>query len=352
VLNARDAAERGAAVLTRTRCVEARRVGGAWAVTLQDAGSGARRQVRARALVNAAGPWAARFLETATPVQPRQRLRLVKGSHIVVARLYEGEHAYILQNRDRRIVFAIPYERRFTLIGTTDVPYDGDPAAVRISPAEIGYLCDSIGRSFTRPVRPEDVVWSYSGVRPLSEDNASDASSVTRDYVLELDGEAPDAALLSIFGGKITTFRRLAEHAMEKLQPRFPAMRPAWTAQAPLPGGDMADADFDRFLGEAGRRWPWLPAPALQRCARAYGTRLDRVLDGARGLADLGRHFGGDFYEKEAGYLTGQEWARSAADILWRRSKLGLHLGAPAQAALRDWLGEANRPAPPERVLQ
>jgi glycerol-3-phosphate dehydrogenase len=329
VLNARDAAERGAEIRSRLLCLGASRDADHWRARLADG-----REVTARALVNAAGPWVARFLGEGLGLPRHAALRLVKGSHIVVPRLFEGDHAYILQNDDRRIVFAIPYERRFTLIGTTDVPYGGDPAAVVISDEETGYLCQVINRYFRKTITPADVVWSYAGVRPLYDDAASNASAVTRDYVLDLD--VVGAPLLSIFGGKITTYRRLAEHAMDKLAPYFPHAGRAWTAGAHLPGGDMPDANFTRFLVGLKAARPWLPADLALRYARAYGTRVERLLDGAKSLADLGRAYGDDVYGAEVDYLVDQEWARSAEDILWRRSKLGLHVGAATKAALAE----------------
>ncbi len=344
VLNARDAHERGALVLTRTRCTAARRAGALWEATVEDTHSRARRQLTARALVNAAGPWAGRFLETAVRIRPRQRLRLVKGSHIVVPRLYDGEHAYILQNRDRRIVFAIPYEGRFTLIGTTDEPYDGDPAEVRISRDEVDYLCDIINRSFTRRIEAADVVWSYSGVRPLSDDEEADPSAVSRDYVLEIDGAAGEAPLLSVIGGKITTYRRLAEHALDKLRPWFPALGPAWTGGAALPGGDIAGADFARFLDELRRRFAWLPQALALRYARAYGTRVGRVLGRGTGPDCLGAELGDGLYEAELHYLMDEEWARTPDDVLWRRSKLGLHVGPQTRARLAEWMDARAAP--------
>jgi glycerol-3-phosphate dehydrogenase len=340
VLNALDAAERGARILPRTRCVAAERRDDLWEAVIEDGATGERETVRARVLVNAAGPWAASFIDEALGVCGRHRLRLVKGSHIVVGKLYDGEHAYILQNEDRRIVFAIPYERDHTLIGTTDVSFDGDPASVSISNAEIAYLCDVVNRHFIPQVAPQDVVWTYAGVRPLYDDEAQSASAVTRDYVLDLE-EAGGAPILSVFGGKITTYRRLAEHALTKLQPHFPAMGPSWTAQAPLPGGDMPEADFDHFLAAFRARFPWLPAALARRYARAYGTRADRLLDGVGGMADLGPHFGDDLYGREVDYLIANEWARTAEDILWRRSKLGLHVAPATRAALEAWLSGA-----------
>jgi glycerol-3-phosphate dehydrogenase len=333
VLNALDARERGATVLTRSRCSAAARAGGRWRARIDSPGGSF--EVAARALVNAAGAWAGAFLASGLGRSEPARLRLIKGSHIVVPRLYEGEHAFILQNADRRIVFAIPFEGRFTLIGTTDVPYEDDPANVAISGEEVAYLCQAINGHFVRQIAPSDVVWSYAGVRPLYNDAAESAAAVTRDYVLELEpGEG--APLLCVFGGKITTYRRLAEQAMEKLAPFFPTARPAWTGGAPLPGGDMADADFDRFLASLRRARPWLPDRLALRYARAYGTRTLRLLGSAGSLAELGRHYGDQVYEAEIAYLADQEWAGSAADMLWRRSKLGLHVSAATRAALEE----------------
>jgi glycerol-3-phosphate dehydrogenase len=337
VLNAMDAVERGADLRTRTRCVAARRDRGCWRATIEDRRSGLRREVRARILVDAAGPWVKRFLEQEAGLPARHSIRLVKGSHIVVPRLYDGSHAHILQNVDRRVVFAIPYERRFTLIGTTDVPFAGDLDEVAITAEETSYLCAAVSRYFRKPVAPTDVVWSYAGVRPLYDDAAASASEVTRDYVLDLDAPAGEAPLLAVFGGKITTYRRLAEHALEKLRPFCPDLPPAWTERAVLPGGDMANADFERFLGGFRARHPWLPAPLARRYARAYGTRAERLIGGARSLADLGECFGGDFHLAELEYLAAAEWAEGAEDVLWRRSKLGLHLPAGAERWVDAW---------------
>ncbi|MFQ5971358.1 MAG: glycerol-3-phosphate dehydrogenase [Alphaproteobacteria bacterium] len=339
VLSCLDAAERGAQVLTRTRCTSARRVDGLWQATLEPVG-GAVRTVRARALVNAAGPWASRLLHDVIESGQRQDLRMVKGSHIVVRRLFAHDHAYILQARDRRIVFAIPFEQDFTLIGTTDVDFDGDPGDVRISEDEVRYLCAAVNRYFARPIAPEDVVWSYAGVRPLYDDGSVEASVVTRDYVLDVDARHGEAPLLSVFGGKITTFRRLAEHAMEKLAAHLGGMGPAWTAAAPLPGGDIPNADFDAFLAELRARHPWLPDALAHRLARAYGTRAETVIGAARGLDGLGACLGGDLYAAEVDYLVRHEWARTAEDILWRRSKLGLHAPPETAGRLATWLAE------------
>ena len=358
VLNAMDAAARGATILTRTKVETARRDGDAWTATLRGPpakgfcgglgkGLGAPSDetwtVRANAVVNAAGPWVSDMLRDGLGARSTAGVRLIKGSHIVTAKLYEGTHAYILQNPDKRIIFAIPYEGAFTLIGTTDVPYAGEPGPVRISDTETHYLCDSINRVFKRPIAPDAVVWSYSGVRPLFDDASENASAVTRDYVLDLDlapGDGRRLPLLSVFGGKITTYRRLAEHALEKLQPYLPRLAPSWTADVPLPGGDMPDADFDRYFGVFQGRYPFLPNDLARRLARDYGTRAERILGEARHLADLGVDFGGGLTQREVEYLLANEWAGTADDILWRRSKLGLHLPNDGILRLQAYLGE------------
>ena len=350
VLNAMDARERGAEILTRTRCETAVRRNGLWEATLVDCESGARRTVLARALVNAAGPWVREMIAKRTGVTVDKSVRLVKGSHIVVPRMFDGDHAYIFQNDDRRIVFAIPYERDFTLIGTTDLDYAGDPGAVAISGEEIAYLCRAVSRYFAKPVRESDVVWTYSGVRPLFDDASGNASAVTRDYVLEMDEPAGEAPMLSIFGGKITTFRRLAEEATEKLGRALGKGGATWTADSPLPGGDIADADFAAFLARLKRGRPWLPDALALRLARAYGTRVERLLGDARGLDGLGTDFGGGVYEAELDYAAREEFAMTGDDFLWRRSKLGLHLDATVRDAIADWFdrrrdGTTNRGA-------
>ena len=292
VLNARDAAERGAMIETRTKLLSAQREGALWQAEI--AGDGGTRTVMARGLVNAAGPWVEDVLQRAASASQDRGVRLIKGSHIVVPKLYEGDHAFLLQNPDRRVVFAIPYEHDYTLIGTTDEPWTGLPGKAHISPEETDYLCETVRRYFAREIHPKDVVWSYAGIRPLYDDHAASASAVTRDYVLDLDGGDGKAPLLSVFGGKITTYRKLAEHALEKLKPFFPAMKPAWTATAPLPGGDMPEADFERFLAELRKAHPWLPQELAHHYARLYGTRSKDVINGARDLPGLGQHFGAD----------------------------------------------------------
>jgi glycerol-3-phosphate dehydrogenase len=308
-----------------------------WRVQVVD-DRGKTTEITARAVVNAAGPWVREVLGGALGFNQSPGVRLVKGSHIVVPRLYQGEHAFILQNDDRRIVFVIPYEGRYTLIGTTDIPFTADPATVAISPEETAYLCRAVSRYFAKPVKPDDVIWSYAGVRPLYDDGSVSASEVTRDYVLDLQVPVNEPPLLSVFGGKITTFRRLAEHALEKLAPYFPTAKAAWTSKAPLPGGDMPDADFERYVADRARALPWLPRPALQALARRHGTRIERILDGARSLGDLGEDFGGGLYAREVDHFLSVEWARSAEDVLFRRTKLGLHLDGSAQRAVADYI--------------
>ncbi len=362
VLNAQDARERGAEVLTRTACRRARRGDdGLWHVTLEaDGPGGADRAFTARAVVNAAGPWVTQVLGQVTGVNRPVGLRLVKGSHIVVPKLYEGDQAYILQNDDRRIVFAIPYERDYTLLGTTDKVFESDPGQVEIDADETDYICQAANRYFQRQVTKADVIWTYSGVRPLYDDANENVSAVTRDYVFDVDGGVDQDSegdgsgqggsgtppLLSVFGGKITTYRKLAEHAMDKLLPlmgaRGRSAGPAWTQDAPLPGGDIADADFEAYLADLKRRYGWLPAHIARRYARAYGTRTETLLDGAESLADLGAHLGDELYAAEVRYLQAHEWARTADDILWRRTKLGLHLSEATQEALAAHLGETG----------
>jgi glycerol-3-phosphate dehydrogenase len=331
VLNARAAAELGATVLTRTRCAKVALSDGAWRAQL--VGPDGELQLSVRAVVNATGPWVTRFLSDATSARSERSVRLVKGSHIVVPRLFTHRFAYIFQNVDRRIVFAIPYEEEFTLIGTTDVDYHGEPGEVHIDDAEVRYLCDTVNRYFARKAVPAEVVWSYCGVRPLLDDKAGDPSSVTRDYKLELEREA--APLLSVFGGKITTYRRLAETAVDMIAPRLGCRRGPWTADAKLPGGDLPGGSPARFLRSVERRYPWLPPSLRTRYSRSYGTRIERLIGDARSLEDMGDEVLPQLYEREIDYLRRDEWAQTAADILWRRSKLGLHLPADAAQKLQ-----------------
>lgn len=337
-LAALDAAERGAHILTRTKVISAARSDGLWQLTVRSEAAGTC-EIRARVVVNAAGPWASDVLQGLLGCDRPRKVRLVKGSHIVVPALFAGDHAFIFQNEDKRIVFAIPYERRFTLIGTTDVSFSGDPGDVRVSSAEIDYLCEGVSRYFRKPVRPADVIWTYSGVRPLYDDGSTDPSTVTRDYVFDLDAPQGQAPALSVFGGKITTFRRLAEHALAGLRSYFPNMGAAWTGTAKLPGGDMENADFSAFAVATKRRWPFLADETALRLAHAYGTRIERILGTARSMDELGRDFGCGLTEAELDYLARDEWARTADDVLWRRSKLGLHLSKMQAEAVASHYG-------------
>jgi len=347
LLNALDAAERGAVIRTRTRATAARRTADGWEVTVQDLLTGTQETIRARALVNAAGPWVEEVLSQRAGVNAKAKVRLVQGSHIVVRRLYAHDRAYIFQNEDGRIVFAIPYQNDFTLIGTTDRDYDGDPAKVKISDEEIRYLCEAVSEYFAKPVTPEDVVWTYSGVRPLYDDGASDAKAATRDYVFELDtpGGAP---LLSIFGGKITTYRRLAEEALEHIAAFLPGTKAkeGWTGHAALPGGDLDVSAIPALTNELLREYAFLTRTHAERLAHAYGSRAKQVLGRAKSAADLGRSFGATLTESEVRYLMTVEWARTAEDVVWRRSKLGLRLSAEEVAELDRWMA-AQRAAEP-----
>jgi len=346
LLNARDAADRGADIRTRTRCVEARREQALWRLTLRDASTGATRPATARVLVNAAGPWVADVLGAVVGQNGPAKVRLVKGSHIVLKRLYDHDRCYIFQNADGRICFAIPYEEDFTLIGTTDQDFSGDPASATISAAETEYLCGAVSVYFRQPVSPADVVWSYAGVRPLFDDGASAAQEATRDYVLTLDAPDRQAPLLSVFGGKITTYRRLAEAAMARLAPHLPALPPAWTATATLPGGDFAWDGAGALAATLRERFPFLSAAHAGRLVRHYGTLAASLLGEARRAEDLGRVFGADLTEREVAWQMSREWARTAEDVLWRRTKLGLRLTPAETAALDAYMaGEPQREA-------
>jgi len=327
IANARDARRRGAAILTRTELVSAVRAGGAWRaeIRLRD---GAVAAVEARALVNAGGPWAMAVAQRAGGLHGNAALRLVKGSHVVVPRLYAGEHAYILQNDDRRIVFVLPFERDFTLIGTTEEPFTGDPRRVCCSDEEADYLCRAVSRWLAAPLSPAAILWRYAGVRPLYEDHAKNASAVTRDYVLLLEGETGKAPLLSVLGGKITTFRRLAEHALERLTPFFPSLSPAWTRGSILPGGEPAGIDTLRGAHS------WLDPVLCDRLLRRYGSEASAVLGDAKGPADLGEDFGAGLSAREVEWMRREEWAETVEDVLWRRSKLGLRLDRTQQDRL------------------
>ena len=332
VLNAMAARDAGATVLTRTECVAGRREAGEWRLRLR--GADGEREVRGRAVVNAAGPWVKRVLNERMGQPSKEAVRLVKGSHIVLPRLYEGEHAFILQNDDRRVVFMIPYEESFTLVGTTDVPVD-EEAHPQATDAEVEYLCRAVNRYLAKSVTPADVAWRYSGVRPLYDDGPSDPSAVTRDYTLRVYDEAGRAPLLSIYGGKITTYRRLAEHVMDRLAPYFTGLKPAWTASRCLPGSDFGATSREAARDAFFARHPGIARETLRGIFRRHGALSDEVV----GNADLGEHFGAGLHEREIAYLREREWARSAEDVLWRRTKCGLHMTEAQRNRVAQALG-------------
>ena len=341
--NVKSAREMGATIYARHRCVSARRSadGTLWEIELT-APDGSTVKLTARGLVNAAGPWVKRFLDEQTHVKTPKRVRLIKGSHIVVPRLHDGDHAFILQNKDNRIVFVIPYERQFSLIGTTDIEVEAGETPV-CTPEETAYLCQLASHYMAKPVRPQDVVWTYSGVRPLFDDGDDNPAAVTRDYHLEVDAPQGTAPLLSVFGGKITTYRRLAEHALEDLRKFYPGMGGGWTHAKPLVDGELADAPtfeeaFDRFVAGAAAVKPQLPRELVRVLARRHGTGLDDLLEGVKTVADLGRHFGGHLYEAEVRYLMREEWAAEPDDVLWRRTKEGLHMTRAERTAFAQWM--------------
>ena len=338
ILNVRDAYERGADIRVGHQLLRAERTGEYWRAEVLDSASGRSYTVMARVLVNAAGPWIGEVLNQRLGGQSGRSVRLVKGSHIVVPQLYAGEHAYVLQNADRRIVFVIPYREQFTLIGTTDVEWPQEPRAVSISAAETDYLCRTVNGYFKRSIGPQDVVWSYAGIRTLCGDAASKASELTRDYSLELDAPTGAAPLLTVVGGKITTYRPLAEQTMSRLAPFLPALPGPWTADRPLPGGDFPDGGLPAYLAQAQRRWPFLPPPQLRRMVHAYGTRLARMLDGVTAREAMGEDFGGGLTRIEVDYLMRQEWACSTEDLYWRHTKTGLHASADDRQRLGEYL--------------
>jgi glycerol-3-phosphate dehydrogenase len=340
VLNALDAQARGASILTRTAVVSARRDDGLWRVVLR-ANDGTETEVRARGLANAAGPWVENVITGVLGANSARKVRLVKGSHIITRKWWRGPQAYLLQNDDKRVIFVNPYEGDLTLIGTTDIPYDGAADDVAIAQAEREYLCRVVNRYMRQQISPADILHEYSGVRPLYDDNAENPSAVTRDYVFDVDGGEGRAPLLSVFGGKITTFRKLAEHAVQKLAPFYPRMSGDWTRSAPLPGGDLPGADFSAFLADLRQRYPFLPDPVATHYARQYGTRAADLLDGADTVEALGRHFGGRLYEREADFLIRTEWARDADDVLTRRTKHHLHMTPAERDTFAGWMARA-----------
>ena len=337
VLYALDASHRGADIRVRTEVQSVEAVSEGYEVQIKT--DGKTETVTAKGVVNAAGPWVDEVLKKIkrSDKENEQSLRLVTGSHIVTKKLFEGDHAYLFQNADNRVIFAIPYEHNYTLIGTTDKPYDLSEGKVKISPEEIKYLCEAASEYFEHDTSPNDVVWTYAGVRPLYDDKSEDASAVTRDYVLNIEEFTENAPFMSVYGGKITTSRRLAEHTMQKLDKYYDYKAGDWTETALLPGGDLIDADFALFVSDMRKRYADLDDDLLRRLCHGYGTRITLVLGDGKSAPKLGRHFGAGLYELEANYLINHEWARSAEDILWRRTKLGLHMSEAERAGFAEW---------------
>ncbi len=341
VLNAVDAAERGAVVLTRSPAVSARRENGGWTIETRNRVTGETRIFRARCIVNCAGPWVSDVIGNVTGSHSSRNVRLVKGSHIIVPKWWAGANAYLVQNHDKRVIFINPYEGDKALIGTTDIAWEGRAEDVAITESEIDYLLSAVNRYFKEKLRRDDVLHTFSGVRPLFDDGQGNPSAVTRDYVFDLD-ETGGAPLLNVFGGKITTFRELAERGLHRLRNVFPSMGGDWTEAAPLPGGDMPNADYETFANSLRDAYPWMPRPLISHYGRHYGTRTHDLVGDATDLAGLGRHFGGTLYEAEARYLAAREWAQTADDVLYRRTKHYLHLTEAERAAFADWFNASQ----------
>ncbi|KJZ18319.1 glycerol-3-phosphate dehydrogenase [Loktanella sp. S4079] len=337
ILNARDAQARGAKIMTRTKVLKAERVDDLWEITTQDLETDETKITRARMLINAAGPWVGDIIHQKIRINSKEDVRLVRGSHIVTKKLYDHDKCYFFQGTDGRIIFTIPYETDFTLIGTTDADHDDPSVQPVCTDAERDYLIAFVNQYLREPISADDVVWSYSGVRPLYDDGASSATAATRDYTLKVDSNG-GAPVLNVFGGKITTYRRLAESAMEQVKALFPQLSDDWTAGVPLPGGDFEVSAFDQLVNETAQAYPFLDIVHVRRLARAYGTEANRVLGDAASLSDLGAFFGANLYEAEVSWLIRSEFARTAEDVVWRRSKLGLRLSADEISALDEWM--------------
>ncbi|MEP3233060.1 MAG: glycerol-3-phosphate dehydrogenase [Hyphomicrobiales bacterium] len=338
VLNAKDAQERGAIIETRTQVVSASKVGALWHITTKNLRTNETFEHKARLIVNAAGPWIDNVLRQAFGSNKSKNVRLVQGSHIVVPKLHSHDRAYIFQNEDERVIFALPYEQDYTLIGTTDQDYDGDPSDVKITDEEISYLCSAASKYFKEPVKADDIVWHYSGVRPLFDDGATAAQEATRDYVLRVDGENDEAAAINIFGGKITTYRKLSESVLEHIQELLGSHKAPWTAQSTLPGGDFAVAEFDSLVEKLKSDFPFLASSLAKRFVRSYGTRAWLLMEGAQSSKDMGDDLGHSLSGREVTYLMEHEWAQCAEDVIWRRSKLGIGLGKDEILALDEWI--------------
>ena len=337
VLNLIDAHERGCDVRIRTEVTDLTRLDDHWNIKMIDHVTGEHSSVTAKLIVNASGPWVDKTLDLDSEHDSRYSTRLVKGSHIVVPKLHDHPYTYIFQHTDNRVLFAIPYEKDYTLLGTTDMEIEGDPGAVTIDQEETDYICSAVSEYFNTTIKPESVVWSYAGVRPLYDDASSNASKVTRDYKLDLDVRK-NVPVLSVYGGKITTYRKLADQAVDMLSDHLPVEKSDWTATTPLPGGDMPNADFDAYTDQKIKQFSWLDEKLVRVYTRDYGTRIDKLLAECTKPEDLGQHFGGNLYQREVDYLVNSEWARSSDDILWRRTKKGLTLSGENIKALDQYL--------------
>ena len=338
VLNAKDAQDRGAKIETRSKVVYACREKDYWNITTEDVRTGDRKQHKARLIVNAAGPWVDKVLDETMSSNNAKNVRLVQGSHIVVPKLHDHDRAYIFQNSDNRIIFALPYENDYTLIGTTDHDFKGDPINTKITDSEVSYLCSAASEYFEKPIKIEDIVWSYSGVRPLYDDGATEAQEATRDYVLRVDGKGDEPKVVNVFGGKITTYRRLAESMLEKIEDLIGGRKESWTADSSLPGGDFAVSDYDLLVTKLKAEFPFIEQSLAQRLIRSYGTKAWVLMDGSLKLEDMGHDFGGSLTEREVMYLIKHEWAETTEDIVWRRSKLGIRLSDQEIKELDNWL--------------
>lgn len=342
VLNAKDAHERGAKIETRTEVISAHKDDKVWHIKTRNLSSGEINVHKARLLINAAGPWVDKVLGQALGSNLSKNVRLVQGSHIVVPKLHDHDRAYIFQNQDNRIIFALPYEQDYTLIGTTDQDYDGDPSNVKITDTEIDYLCDAASEYFQKPICRDDIVWSFSGVRPLFDDGASAAQEATRDYVLRVDGNASTPSVVNIFGGKITTYRKLAESMLEQVEELLGARGKSWTADSTLPGGNFEVSEFEAMVAKLQEEFPFLNYALALRLVRSYGTNAWAIMNGATSNSDMGRDFGGSLSEREVKYLMQNEWAETADDIVWRRSKLGIRLKEQNISALDAWMHQKS----------
>jgi glycerol-3-phosphate dehydrogenase len=341
VLNAQDAREHGAIIETHTKVVSALKEEGHWSISTKNCRTGEISIHKARLLVNASGPWVDKVLGEALDSKSSNNVRLVQGSHIVVPKIHDHDKAYIFQNADGRIVFALPYEQDFTLIGTTDQDYHGDPSDVKITESEIAYICSSVSEYFEKPINPDDIVWSYSGVRPLYDDGASEAQEATRDYVLRVDGD--DLPVINIFGGKITTYRKLSEFMMNKIEALIGTRLSAWTASSSLPGGDFDVSDFNTLVVKLEDEFKFLNSTLATRLIRSYGTNAWTIMKGASNIGDMGQDFGGTLSEREIEYLMKHEWAECAEDVVWRRSKLGIRLSAKEISVIEDWMKQKSQ---------